>query len=61
MTTTKGGYKLKNSWSQLIENGNIIACVHFGQPRKRSTGVTFKQRHLALGCSAKLTVSFDRK
>ena len=38
-----------------------IACVYFGQPRKRSSGVRCNQRHLALGCAAKLTISYDRK
>ena len=38
-----------------------IACVHFGQPRKRSNGIRCNQRHLALGCTAKLTTSYDRK
>ena len=38
-----------------------IACVHFGQPRKRSNGIRCNQRHLALGCTAKLTISYDRK
>jgi len=39
----------------------VIACVHFGAPRKRSTGIRCKQRHLAIGCSAKVTISYDRK
>jgi len=29
----------------------VIGCVHFGQPRRMSTGVRCKQRHLALGCN----------
>jgi len=39
----------------------IVACVRFGEPQKRSTGIRCNQRHLALGCNAKLTISYDRK
>ena len=39
----------------------VIACVHFGQPQKRSTGVRCKQKYLALGCGVKLIISYDRK
>jgi len=39
----------------------VLGCVHFGQPRKRSNGIRCNQRHLAMQCSAKITISYDRK
>ena len=38
-----------------------IACFHFSQPRKRNNGIRCNQRHLALGCTAKLTITYYRK
>ena len=37
-----------------------VRCVHYGEGRRRSKGVRPNQRHLALNCSAKLTISYDR-
>ena len=37
----------------------VIACVHFGQPRKRSKGIRCNQRHLAIKCTAKITISYE--
>ena len=37
-----------------------VRCVHYGQGRQRSKGVRPNQRHLALNCPVKLTVSYDR-
>ena len=39
----------------------VIACVHFGQPRKRSKGIRCNQRHLAKQCTAKIVISYDRE
>ncbi|XP_067870466.1 uncharacterized protein [Heterodontus francisci] len=36
-----------------------LCCVHYGQPRIRSTGVRPNQRYLALGCEAFISVKFD--
>ncbi|XP_067912888.1 zinc finger SWIM domain-containing protein 3-like [Heterodontus francisci] len=36
-----------------------LYCVHYGQPRIRSTGVRPNQRYLAMGCEAFITVKFD--
>ena len=47
--------------SQSVEEYNVIAYVYFGQCHKRSNGIRYNQRHLALGCTAKLTISYDRK
>ncbi|XP_041030544.1 uncharacterized protein LOC121269736 isoform X1 [Carcharodon carcharias] len=35
-----------------------LHCVHYGQPRIRSTGVRPNQRYLAMGCKAFITVKF---
>ena len=37
-----------------------VRCVHYGQGRYRSKGVRPNQRHLALSCPAKVTISYDR-
>ena len=37
-----------------------VRCVHYGQARHRSKGVRPNQRHLALNCPVKLTISYDR-
>lgn len=37
-----------------------VKCVHYGQSRHRSKGVRPNQRHLALNCPVKLTISYDR-
>jgi len=37
-----------------------VRCVHYGKPRLRSKGIRPKQRHLAIDCPFKITVSFDR-
>ena len=39
----------------------VIACVYFGQPRKRSKGIRCNQRHLAKQCTAKIVISYDRE
>ena len=39
----------------------VIACVHFGQPWKRSNRIRCNQRHLAIQCTAKITISYDRE
>ena len=39
----------------------VIACVHFGQPRQRSNGIRCNQQHLAIQCTAKITISYDRE
>ncbi|XP_072420027.1 uncharacterized protein [Chiloscyllium punctatum] len=36
-----------------------LQCVHYGQPRIRSTGVRPKQRYLAMGCEACITIHLD--
>ncbi|XP_067866046.1 zinc finger SWIM domain-containing protein 3 [Heterodontus francisci] len=36
-----------------------LCCVHYGQPRIRSTGVRPNQRYLALGCEVLISVKFN--
>ena len=35
-------------------------CVHYGETRRRSKGLRPNQRSFAMGCQAKVTVSYDR-
>ena len=35
-------------------------CVHYGETRHRSKGLRPNQRSFAMGCQAKVTVSYDR-
>ena len=35
----------------------LIACVHFGQPRKRNKGITCNQRHLAISTTTGVPTS----
>ncbi len=37
-----------------------LRCVHYGQARSRSKGIRPNQRHFAMDCPAKLTISYDR-
>lgn len=39
----------------------LSRCVHYGKPRSRSKGIRPNQRHFALQCPMKVTISFDRK
>ena len=37
-----------------------VRCVHYGESRHRAKGIRPNQHTFALGCTAKITVSYDR-